>query len=65
MVLENPLDFVHKKTLKLVAKYQTIFVGNFSGKFLRALGMGFASALFIERQEIHEPGSVTSPSECD
>jgi putative transposase len=30
------LDFIHKKTLNLVKKYQTIFVGNVSGKFLQA-----------------------------
>ncbi|MEO7162697.1 MAG: RNA-guided endonuclease TnpB family protein, partial [Bdellovibrionia bacterium] len=29
-------DFLHKKTLELVKKYQTFFVGNVSGKFLQA-----------------------------
>ena len=29
-------DFIHKKTLELVRKYQTIFVGDVSGRFLQA-----------------------------
>jgi transposase len=30
------LDFVHKETLELVRKYQTLFVGDVSGRFLQA-----------------------------
>lgn len=30
------LDFAHKMTLKLVKKYQILFIGNVSGKFLQA-----------------------------
>jgi putative transposase len=37
------LDFLHKKTLELVKKYQTFFVGNVSGKFLQSGGKGKSS----------------------